>query len=217
MASTLDELARSLPAPTVLRDRHRALALIDAIFVTRFLNYRYTESFSDGVALAHYETGGGDDYFVIFDGPLTFLRVFDHESELSPYANDGLWPGLIDGLPKQLEQYVQVERLGDDDYPRITMALWHDGTSWQHGTPTPIDGVEPRPTDWPLGSVLSWSAESVAADRGRYWSRSLDASDIAPILEIRPLSRQLAETMNPNVDWTYVERVADYAGFPTMP
>jgi hypothetical protein len=31
-----------------------------------------------------------------------FIRVFDHESAMTPYANDdhALWPGLLDGLPR---------------------------------------------------------------------------------------------------------------------
>ena len=214
MASTLDELARTLPGPHELRDRLRALAVLDAICGTRHLTYSFTASFSEGVALGRYDNGAGDYYFVFFDGDQIFVRVFDHESDLSPYANDGLWPGLVDGLPARLQQYVQMEKLGDEDYALITLAIWHDGTGWKHGTPAPIDGVEPKPTDWPLSQVIAWSADAVATDRGRYWSRSLSAAAIAPILELRPLTRGIAESINPDVDWPFVERIAAYVGLP---
>jgi len=217
MASTLDELVRSMPTPNELRDRLRSLAMLDAICGNRYLTYSYTTSFSDGVALGRYENGGGDEYFVFFDGADVFVRVFDHESELSPYANDGPWPGLLEGLPARLEKYVRVDRLGDEDYPLITLALWHDGREWKHGAPAPLDGEEPRPTAWPLGQVIEWSAEAVAADRGRYWSRSFEADDIEPILALQPLSRERAERLNPEVDWAFVERVAGYGGYPLAP
>jgi hypothetical protein len=217
MASVLDELARSMPTPSELRDRLRSLAMLDAICGTRHLTYSYTSSFSDGVALARYENGAGDEYFVFFDGADVFVRVFDHESELSPYANDGLWPGLIEGLPARLEKYVQMDRLGDEDYPRITLALWHEGNEWRHGAPAPIEGREPRPTAWPLGQTINWSVEAVAADRGRYWSRSLEADDVASILALQPVSPPLAQRLDPDVDWAFVERVAAYGGYPLAP
>jgi hypothetical protein len=106
MASTLDELVRSMPTPKELRDRLPSLAMLDAIFGTRYLTYSYTTSFSDGVALGH---------------------------------------------------------------------------------------------------------------RGRYWSRSLDAVDIEPILALQPLSRARAERLNPEVDWAFVQMVAGYGGYPLLP
>jgi hypothetical protein len=50
--------------------------------------------------------------------------------------------------------------------------------------------------------------------------RSPDANDvigIAPILEIGPLTREVAENVNPDGDGPYVERVAAYAGFSIAP
>jgi hypothetical protein len=61
--------------------------------------------------------------------------------------------------------------------------------------------------DAPAGPV-------VAAD-GR--KDANDVTDIAPILEIGPLTREVTENVNPDVDGPYVERVAAYAGFSIAP
>jgi hypothetical protein len=65
--------------------------------------------------------------------------------------------------------------------------------------------------------MINWSAEAVAADRGRYWSRSLEADDVASILALQPVSPALAQRLNPDVDWAFVERVAAYGGYPLGP
>jgi hypothetical protein len=41
---------------------------------------------------------------VVFIGQGAFIRVFDHESPMTPYRDSDyeLWPGLLDGLPAML-------------------------------------------------------------------------------------------------------------------
>src|SRR4051794_25639881 len=98
---TVLELVDQLPDPVVLLERCRALAVLDAVFDTRFRTYRFDPAWGgDGVALAEMDNCGGDLYAIVFDPAGVFLYGFDHESDATPWREDDRvhWPGLLDGL-----------------------------------------------------------------------------------------------------------------------
>src|SRR6186997_2296317 len=102
---TVYDLLPLLPAPSVLREHSRSLAVLDAVFGSRYPRHMYHEKWApDGTSLARMDNGGGDSYRIAFAEAGTFLIGFDHECAISPYGQDSpaLWPGLLDGLPDSL-------------------------------------------------------------------------------------------------------------------
>jgi hypothetical protein len=93
-----------LPSPEVLRRRHVALVLIEESLAgrdARFIAYQAT----DPTFLA-FANGSGDEYALNLAGEEALLWLFDHECPYSPWALDGDprdWPGMLNGLPAQLE------------------------------------------------------------------------------------------------------------------
>jgi len=202
--SGLPDLAGALPAPARLRQRLRALTVLEACFQTGWPRYAFgvTGAFDQFT----YENGGGDDYRVFFGDRLTFLRVFDHESPMSPYVNDEVWPGLLDGLPAGLEP---LTRLADDeDYPSITLALWHDGEAWRHGDPEPSDGGEADLTDWILAPLLQFTPAGVAGHMADFYSRQVDEDAVAALMRGDAVDRLLVNRLNPEADWDHVTAIA---------
>lgn len=197
--SGLADLAGALPAPARLRRRLRALTVLEACFQTGWPRYGFgtTGAFEQFT----YENGGGDDYRVFFGDRLTFLRVFDHESPVSPYVNDEVWPGLLDGLPAELEP---LTRLADDeDYPAITLALWHDGDAWRHGDPEPSDL-----TDWILGPLRRFTPADVADHMAAFYSREVDEDAVAALMRGDAVDHALVERINPDADRDHVMSIA---------
>ncbi|GGV05405.1 hypothetical protein GCM10010502_70370 [Kitasatospora aureofaciens] len=45
--------------------------------------------------------GSGDEYSIVFAPAGVYLRGFDHESPMSPYAEDGVWPGVVDSVHEE--------------------------------------------------------------------------------------------------------------------
>ncbi len=57
-----------------------------------------------------------DVWFGLAQGPL--IVGFDHESPLSPYHENKIYPGIFDGLPPSLHRYVEARRQdGGDIFP----------------------------------------------------------------------------------------------------
>ena len=197
--SGLSGLAGARPAPARLRGRLRALTILEACFQTEWPRYGFGTT--GAFAYHTYENGGGDDYRVFFGDRLTFLRVFDHESPMSPYVNDEVWPGLLDGLPAEL---ASLTRLADDeDYPAITLALWHDGDAWRHGDPEEGDL-----TDWILRPLLRFTPAEVTGHMADFYSRQADEDAVAALLRGDALDRPLVERVNPDADWDHVTSIA---------
>ena len=97
---TVYDIAGKLPPVDVLRGRCRALAALERIIDGGESCYTYTREWGDDEA-ALMSNGGGDEYAIVFTADGTFIRVFAHESTMSPYRDQHreLWPGLLDNLP----------------------------------------------------------------------------------------------------------------------
>jgi hypothetical protein len=98
-----DRRAGRLPAVGVVRRWSQSLAVLDAI-MSADSEYRYFSfdgEFGPGQALASMRNGSGDEYSITFTDDGAFLRGFDHESPVSPFAQapPALWPGLLTGCP----------------------------------------------------------------------------------------------------------------------
>jgi hypothetical protein len=97
------QLAARLPGVEIVRRWSQSLAVLDAIMSAE-REYRYFSfdaDFGPGQALASMRNGSGDEYSITFTRDGAFLRGFDHESPLSPFARTppAPWPGTFAGPP----------------------------------------------------------------------------------------------------------------------
>jgi hypothetical protein len=86
--------------------------------------YTYVAWGDDQAALM--SNGSGDEHSIVFTDAGVFIRMFDHESDMTPYANDdhALWPGLLDGLPPEFRPYVTEPAFCDEGKLNATAVLW---------------------------------------------------------------------------------------------
>ncbi|MEV6183599.1 hypothetical protein AB0M07_42420, partial [Streptomyces sp. NPDC052015] len=54
--------------------------------------------------------GSGDEFDIVFSPAGAYIRGFDHESPMSPYADDAVWPGVLDSVPETFRAYVEDPR-----------------------------------------------------------------------------------------------------------
>ena len=81
--------------------------------------------------------GSGDEWAVVFTTEGAFIRVFDHESDMSPYRDLDLqlWPGLLDGIPAVFARQLEEPAFGDEGRFITTAVLWRvaDDDRWHAG------------------------------------------------------------------------------------
>lgn len=114
----------------------------------------YDTEWAPGEQLASMEDGAGNEYAVVFTAAGAYVRGFDHESPMSPYANDDAepWPGVLDSVPDVFRECVEEPAFSDEfGTPYVTVCLWreHGDTVWRHGDIAFPDGdPDPDGADW---------------------------------------------------------------------
>jgi hypothetical protein len=202
---TAPELAAALPDIATLRERSRTLALLDTIVSGRsaYSRYSYDARWAPGTELAGMSNGAGDAYSIVFSPAGAFLRGFDHESPMSPYATDDAlpWPGLTTGIPQSLAAYVDEPAFHLDDTFCATVCLWRETTAdrWHTGDPVFPDEPDPDGSDWMFGTLLDPTSASYTDFAGDYYETTIDAAAVAELWATRTLTPELLHRLNPEV------------------
>ena len=130
--------------------------------------YKFVEDWSQGVDIATYENGGGDDLVVVMVGKSILIKGFDHESEVSPYAQDeyAIWPGMYEGAPSKL-----IEPLDDNAFEKdhVTFCYWRESNTgeWMQGPVLFTDG-EDDGSSWLLPSIHTTPVEYIVWGKEYY-------------------------------------------------
>jgi hypothetical protein len=100
---TAQDVARRLPDIPVVRDRSRALAMLDAILSPEweYRYYSFVAAWGPAQELASMRNGSGDDYAIVFSPAGAWIRVFAHESPMSPGPRSRPGPGPAYSTPSR--------------------------------------------------------------------------------------------------------------------
>ncbi|MFC7179970.1 hypothetical protein ACFQMG_10415 [Kitasatospora paranensis] len=73
--------------------------------------------------------GSGNDHSAVFSPAGAFARVFDHESPMTPRAEDPLrlWPGLVNSVPEAFRPLLTERAFCESDGTlRATVCFWRE-------------------------------------------------------------------------------------------
>ncbi|WP_433125345.1 hypothetical protein ACQPWW_22590 [Micromonospora sp. CA-240977] len=206
---TVDDIAAKLPSIDVLRDRCKALAVLERIVDGGEPYYAYTRSWGDDEA-ALMNNGSGDEWAVVFTADGAFIRVFDHESAMSPYRDPDheLWPGLLDGLPAVFRTQIEEPAFGDEEGQFVATAVlwrvsgddrWHAGESVTFPPPRgPYDDNAPDGSDL-LEILLDDIVDRYVTFAEDYYGIEVDPAVVEHVVAHRPLTDVLVQALNPKV------------------
>ena len=165
--------------------------------------------------MATLDNGSGDGYFLVFSKAGAFLKGFDHESEMTPWAFDPLkvWQGVLDNVPDEFKAYVKEPAF---DMESTTFCIWHrtEDDSWHRGS------IEfPDTTEDPDGSQnLLWMLDSnprtyvqFAAD---YYENEISEAAVEKIYQLAPLTPDLVASLNPELNWEAAIASAKEISYP---
>lgn len=206
---TAYDVAVKLPDIDRLRQRCKALAVLERIIDGGDPYYAYTSNWGPDEA-ASMSNGSGDEWAIVFTADGAFIRLFDHESAMSPYCHPDheLWPGLVDGVPETLRPQVTEPAFCDEDGQLVaTTVLWRlaGDDRWHAG-----DGIAfpppsgPYDDNGPDGSGLLDILFDDIVDRFvefavDYYEMTVDRAAVEHIVAHRPLTDTVTRALNPQL------------------
>ncbi|MFJ6799102.1 hypothetical protein [Streptomyces sp. NPDC091268] len=218
---TVHDVARRLPEIAVLREHCRSLAMLDAVLSPNWgdRHYSFDAHWSETESMASMRDGAGDEYSIVFSPAGAYLRGFDHESPMSPYVEDGPWPGVLDEVPEVFGSCVLEPAFCDEDgMPVVTACIWREAEdgAWRAG---PIDFPESAVGD-PDGArylfrlLTDRSAEAFRQWAEGYYEVTVDLEAVRHVFASRPLTETVIARLNPEVALAALARDMAEIGYP---
>jgi hypothetical protein len=221
---TVYELCTKLPAIDVLRSRCQALAVLERIIDRGEPSYVYTTTWGDDEA-ALMSNGSGDEWAIVFSSDGAFIRVFDHESAMSPYRDSDreLWPGLLDGMPGVFGNQIEEPAFSDEEGRFLATAVlwrlagdkhWHAGEGivlpLRRG---PYDG-DPDGTAM-LEILLDDIVDQYVEFADDYYEMETNRASVEHIVRHRPLTDAVVQALNPGITVADLRDDLAVIGYPT--
>ncbi|MGL4695430.1 hypothetical protein [Enterococcus larvae] len=104
--------------------------------------YEWIPKWTDELSFGKIDNGSGDELVAVFGPEDCIVKGFDHESALSPYAQEEykIYAGIYDQTPKNL-----LERLTDPaiEYEHVTFCFWQEAREeWKKGATVIPEGAD---------------------------------------------------------------------------
>ncbi|MBQ1072842.1 hypothetical protein KBX06_06665 [Micromonospora sp. C31] len=221
---TVYDIAARLPPIDVLRDRCKALAVLECVVDGGEPYYDYVRTWgADEAALM--DNGSGDEWTVVFTADGAFIRVFDHESAMSPYRDPEheLWPGLLDGIPAVFRPQLEEPAFGDEEGRFVATAVlwrpaaddrWHAGEGIVFPAPRgPYDDTAPDGSDL-LEILLDDVADRYVSFAEDYYERELDPTAVEHIVAHLPFTDLVVRALNPDATVAGLHDAVAAIGYP---
>ncbi len=154
--------------------------------------------------MASMRNGSGDEYSIVFSDAGAYVRGFDHESPMSPYAGDGPWPGVVDEVPEVFGACVEEPAFADEDgMPVVTACVWRRAGDdrWQAGTiEFPEDATEdPDGAAHLFQLLVDRSPEAFQRWAEDYCEIPVDLAAVRHVFSSRPLTEEVVRSLNSDI------------------
>lgn len=218
-----------LPHPEELRRRWSALALLHVLLDREaeleppgtsgepagYLDFR--PRWGDDLQAGIFDNGQGDSMFAVFAPAGVYLQGFDHESPMTPFRKRPpvLWPGLHDGLPVGLAEFVDEPSF--EARQRTTFLVWWDAASpgWRTGVTSWHARRDPDGSEDLLGRVAGHLALVRAHLNLNFEDQDVELSApvLQAVLEHARLTPELVQALRPGADLALVAAWARSLGY----
>jgi hypothetical protein len=180
---------------------------LDSVRARRFPTFAGTVA--SNRLCVRFDRGGGNELNAVLGDHDGFIQGFDHESPLSPYADDATWPGLFRGFPAALidplaglpaEERFPTPDLEIEVLPTTFCVWWNDARrTWTHGS---IEFPEMGPLDDDGASFLIRGLVPDHFIEEFGWDESL----VRQVFETGECDEAVAARLNPATDWSRLQQ-----------
>ncbi|MFF6994795.1 hypothetical protein ACFY93_07515 [Streptomyces sp. NPDC008313] len=225
---TVHDVAAALPDVSTLRELCLSIAVSEAAVNPRgeYRYYSFDAGWSETEEVFSMRNGGGDEFDVVFSPAGVYIRGFDHESRMSPYAEDTVWPGVLDSVPEVFRECVDEPAWVDDGVPTVTCCVWREAGDdrWRAGRIEFPAGVsDPDGSQWLFSLLLDPRPEAFQSFAEDYYERAVDVEAVRHIYGHRELTPDVAERLQPGASgvpggpFAGLVKEAARMGYPVVP
>lgn len=206
-----------LPDVDTLRRLMQSLAMLDAILSPEW-EYRYfsfNRRWLSGEQMGSMRNGQGDHYFALFNSAGCWLKGFDHEAPMSPFASDPpkIAGGVLDGVPAEFQACLTEPAFVVDE---TTFCVWrgHSDRAWQRGSVTFPAGEEDPDGSAGLLQYLDGRPQTYHDWATEYYERDVPLAAIRSIYAHKPVNQSLVTELNAEVALSELNDDVDEIGYP---
>lgn len=183
-------------------------------------HHSFADHWSETESMASMRSGSGDEYSIVFSAAGAYVRGFDHESPMSPYAEDGPWPGVLDEVPEVFRPYVEEPAFSDEDaMPIVTACMWRETADdhWKAGTIDFPDAAteDPDGARYLFQLLVDRSPEAFQRWAEDYYEVPVALEAVRHVFSSRPLTEEVVRVLNPKIVLADLSEDIAEIGYPT--
>ncbi|WP_377266764.1 hypothetical protein [Peterkaempfera sp. SMS 1(5)a] len=218
------EVIGKLPDVRTVRDRSRAMAMLDAILCPEwgYRHHSFDRSWSQTQELASMRDGSGNDYSIVFSAAGAYARAFDHESPMTPWRSEPLetWPGLFDTVPDAFRALVLEPAFCESEgTPRATVCFWRQAADadWNTGNvDLPSDIGDADGAEWLFDVLVAGTADAYRKFAEEYYEVTLDVAAVQRVYDLELLSAEIVSALNPEIELADLTEDIAQIGYPAL-
>jgi len=193
------------------------MAMVEAVLNPDGERYHsFSATWSASREAASMRNGSGDEFDIVFSLAGAYIRGFDHESPMSPYANDVPWPGVVDSVPEVFRECVTEPAFTFDGMPGVTVCMWREAGDdrWRAGDIDFPEGyADPDGSDRLFRLLTDPTPEAFHTFAEDNYDGAVDIDAVRHVYAHRPLTRDIVRTLNGAVSLLAVSRAAMAIGY----
>jgi hypothetical protein len=218
MSISTDNL-KSLPGIERLKRVCQSIAMLDAIICQEweYRYYSFNSKWCTNEMMASMRNGQGSHYFILFFVEGAMIKGFDIDAPINNITDREFWINQLNQIPKQFSSFIEEPAFVCDE---ATFFIWrlNDDTKWQtlNLKAKGIEGIE-KSDDFDgskhLIPILDGSSATYKRWADSYYEGNYDLNIIEKIYEHEPLTEEIVEALNPDIDYELLIEDIEEIGF----
>ncbi len=206
-----------LPEIDTLRRLMQSLAMLDAILSPDWV-YRYfsfNSHWAIGEQMGSMRNGQGDHYFALFNAAGCWLKGFDHEAIMSPFASNPpkVATGVLNGVPAEFAAYLAEPAFVVGE---TTFCIWrlYGDTIWRRGTVMLLENNQDADGSASLLQYLDCVPQTYSEWAKEYYECDVSLPAVRSIYAHQPLDQLLVRELNAEILLADLKSDIQEIGYP---
>lgn len=191
---------KNIPCIDILKKSLIAMSALDIILNEEewLRTYNYNPNWDNKASLGEIDNGGGDNMNILFSEDGCIIKGFDHESELSPHAQEEfkVWKGIYEDVPKNLLELLEDEASEKED---VTFCIWRESEAyeWKKGKVEIPKGYDDG-SSYMLGRIYNDAEEYLEWAKDYYddLEDNIPVELIEDIFNFKPMTKEIIKGIN---------------------
>lgn len=209
-----------LPSIEKLKRNSQSIAMLDAIIYQEweYRYYSFNSKWFENEMMASMRNGQGSHYFIVFFNEGSMIKGFDIDAPINGITDKEFWKNQMNQIPKQFDSFLSEPAFVTDE---ATFFIWRTKGDSQWKTLDLGSGIKEEMEKFHdfdgsehLISILDGFPQTYKKWADSYYEGNYDLSIIEKIFEREPLTKEIAEALNPDIDYEMLIEDIKEIGYP---